>query len=99
MFDHCEKIIPHEINLFPLLSQPLNLFKATGRIVDLPILSENCRLIHHLLDILIDSQNPIQDLSWSLGAETGFVFDRRLVFSSLLFYFLKAPFDPSYLNE
>ena len=94
LLDHRQQVVAHQVDLFPPLPQTVHLLQATRRVVDLPVLSEDRRLLHHLLDVLIDGEDSIEDLPGTLSGETGLALDGVLVFLGLLLGLLKTSLDP-----
>lgn len=88
VFYDCQQIVSHQIYFFTVLPESLNFLQASGRVIDLTILSKNGSLTHHLFDIFINREKPIQNLSRPFSGETGFVFNSRQIFLSFLLNFL-----------
>jgi hypothetical protein len=89
-----QQVVPHQVDLLPPLTQPLNFFQAPRGVVDLPVLSENRGFSHHLLNVLIDCQDSIEYLPGSLGTEASLVLYGILILFGFLFCLLKPPFNP-----
>lgn len=98
LLDHRQQVVPHQVDLLPPLPQTLHLLQTPRRIVDLPVLAEYRRLLHHLVDVLIDGQDAVEDLPGPLSGEGGLVLDGVLVLLGLLLDLLQTPLDPRCLK-
>ena len=90
----CLEVVTHQVDFLPPLSQSLDLFQAAGGVVDLSVLSEDFSLFHHLLDVLIDRQDAVEDLPWPLSAETGLALNGVSILLGLLLGLLQSPLNP-----
>jgi hypothetical protein len=98
LLDHRQQVVAHQVDLLPPLPQALHLLETARGVVDLPVLAEDRRLLHHLVDVLIDGQDAVEDLPRPLSAQRALVLDRVLVLLGLLLDLLDAPLDPRCLK-
>ena len=86
--------IIHILDLFSALSKSFDFFETTGTVVNLSILPEYFSLLHHILDILVDGNNPVKDIFRSISSKCALCIDHSLVLLDFLFYVDESFLDP-----